>query len=61
MMTTNQQIRKEKTMKKHTTNPYQTNKGGQILAPKKAQDEPRATKTCGDDLRIKKGKAGEGK
>lgn len=48
-------------MKKHTTNPYQTNKGGQILAPKKVQDEPRATKTCGDDLRSKKGKAGENK
>lgn len=48
-------------MKKKTTNPYQTNKGGQILAPKKVQDEPRAAKITGDDLRTKKGKAGESK
>ena len=48
-------------MKKNTTNPYQTNKGGQILAPKKVQDEPRSSKIVGGDLRVKKGKAGEGK
>ena len=48
-------------MKKNNTNPYQTNKGGQILAPKKVQDEPRAVKITGDDLRTKKGKAGGGK
>ena len=48
-------------MKKQTTNPYQTNKGGQILAPKKVSDEPRASRITGDDLRSKKGKAGEGK
>ena len=48
-------------MKKKTTNPYQTNKGGQILAPKKQQDEPRAVRVLGDDLRTKKGKAGEGR
>ena len=48
-------------MKNRNTNPYQTNKGGQILAPKKVQDEPRVTKTVGDDLRCKKGKAGTDK
>lgn len=48
-------------MKNRNTNPYQTNKGGQILAPKKVQDEPRVTKTVGDDLRCKKGKAGTNK
>lgn len=48
-------------MKKNNQNPYQTNKGGQILAPKKVQDEPRASKTVGDDLRTKKGKTVSGK
>lgn len=39
-------------------NPYQTNKGGCIQAPKKvATDEPKATVTTGKtDLRVKKGK-----
>lgn len=48
-------------MKNKNQNPYQTNKGGQILAPKKAHDEPRSTKIQGDDLRTKKGKEVTGK
>ena len=42
--------------------PYATNKGGKISAPKNTcEGEPRATKTVGNDLRIKgntKGKRG---
>lgn len=35
-----------------TPNPYATNRGGRIEAPQKpAQDEPRATRKCGNDLR----------
>ena len=45
-----------------TKNPYATNKGGKISAPKNTcEGEPRATKTVGNDLRIKgntKGKRG---
>lgn len=40
-------------------NPYQTNKGNVIKAPKsQSQGEPKATVTKGDDLRVgtKKGK-----
>ena len=37
--------------------PYATNKGGKISAPKNtAEGEPRATKTVGDDLRVKRKK-----
>ena len=40
--------------KKHTV--YATNKGGRILSPKgKPQDEPKVTKTSGNDLRAKRG------
>ena len=40
------------------TNPYQTNKGGRIKAPKTvATDEPKATTIKSKtDLRVKKGK-----
>lgn len=48
-------------MKKQNTNPYQTNKGGQIIAPRKQADEPRVSRIVGDDLRLKRGKAGRGK
>ncbi len=34
---------------------YATVKGGKIAAPNKQKDEPRATKTVGSDLRIKRG------
>lgn len=45
-------------MNKEKFSPYATNKGGKISAPKNtAKDEPRATKTVGDDLRVK-GKRG---
>jgi hypothetical protein len=34
-------------------NPYQTNKGGHIKAPKsQSKDSPKATVTKGDDLRV---------
>lgn len=37
---------------KHNTNPYATNRGGKIDAPKApAAKDPRATVTKGDDLR----------
>lgn len=48
-------------MKNQNHNPYQTNKGGQIIAPKKVNDDPRSTKIQGDDLRTKKGKEVKGK
>lgn len=41
-------------MKKN--NAYATNKGGKIQAPKKQQGEPKAVKTQGDDLRVRKQK-----
>ena len=45
-------------MKDKVYSPYATNKGGKIDAPKgKPKDEPRSTKTVGDDLRNKRGKA----
>lgn len=35
-------------------NPYATNKGGKIEAPKKpAAGDPKATKIVGNDLRVK--------
>lgn len=40
-------------MKNKTQNPYQTNKGGRIEAPKPQKDEPRASVISGEDLRIK--------
>ena len=44
-------------MKKENFSPYATNKGSKIAAPKStAKDEPRATKTTGDDLRVKRKK-----
>ena len=43
-------------MNKTNYSPYATNKGGKIDAPKKQnQNEPKATKTVGNDLRSKKG------
>ena len=45
-------------MKKEFFSPYATNKGGKIAAPKNtAKDEPRVTKTVGDDLRAGRKKA----
>ena len=44
-------------MKKHKGNPYATNAGGMIKAPKSpAKDSPRATVTKGTDLRDGKSK-----
>ena len=46
-------------MKKETNrkNPYATNKGGKIEAPSPVSTgDPKATKTCGDDLRTRKGR-----
>lgn len=45
-------------MKKHTgNNPYATNAGGQIKAPRNpAKDSPKATTTKGNDLRVGKKK-----
>lgn len=44
-------------MKKENYSPYATNKGGKITAPKNtAEGEPRATRTVGDDLRVKRKK-----
>jgi hypothetical protein len=43
-------------MKNKGYSPYATNKGGKIEAPRKCgKDEPRAKRTEGSDLRIKKG------
>ena len=43
-------------MKKNENSVYATNKGGKIASPKGTQrDEPRATKSCGSDLRGKRG------
>ena len=41
-------------MKRKPHNPYQTNKGGRIEAPKPPKDEPRASVIRADDLRQKK-------
>ncbi len=41
-------------MKNQSQNPYQTNKGGQIIAPKKVKDDPRASVIRSDDLRAKR-------
>ena len=43
-------------MKKNNFSPYATNKGGKITAPRGTENEPRATKLQGDDMRSKKGK-----
>lgn len=38
-------------------NPYATNAGGHIKAPKNtSQGQPKSTVVTGDDLRVKKGK-----
>ena len=43
-------------MKKNKYSTYATNKGGRIESPKGApKDEPRATKSGGNDLRVKRG------
>ena len=42
-------------MKDKKFSPYATNKGGFIKSPKAPKDEPRATKTLGRDLRVKRG------
>lgn len=43
-------------MKQTKYSPYATNKGGKIDAPKNQKtNEPRSTKTVGNDLRIKRG------
>jgi hypothetical protein len=45
-------------MKDKVYSPYATNKGGKIDAPKgKTKDDPRSTRTVGNDLRAKRGKA----
>jgi hypothetical protein len=42
-------------MKSKQNNPYATNKGGMIKAPKNpAKDSPKATVTKGNDLRVGK-------
>ena len=42
--------------KTNTYSDYATNKGGRILSPKGApKDEPKATRSVGDDLRAKRG------
>ncbi|MBP3592491.1 MAG: hypothetical protein J6K14_08420 [Clostridia bacterium] len=47
-------------MNKEKFSPYATNKGGRIEAPRKVSEgEPRATKTVGDDLRIKRNAKGK--
>ena len=43
-------------MKNNKFSPYATNKGGKITAPRANENEPRATKISGEDLRQKKGK-----
>jgi len=43
-------------MKKNNHSPYATNKGGRIEAPNKVNaNEPKSTKTSGNDLRTKRG------
>ena len=43
-------------MKNKNYSVYATNKGGRILSPKgKPVGEPKATKTTGSDLRVKRG------
>ena len=43
-------------MKETKYSPYATNKGGRISSPKgKPTDEPKVTKTVGNDLRAKRG------
>ena len=43
-------------MNKTKYSDYATNKGGKINSPKgKPKDEPKVTKTVGNDLRVKKG------
>ena len=43
-------------MKNKNNNPYATNKGGLIKSPKSpSAGDPKATKTVGNDLRVKKG------
>jgi hypothetical protein len=43
-------------MKEKKYSDYATNKGGKIDSPKgKSNDEPRVTKTSGNDLRVKRG------
>ena len=39
---------------KATPNPYANNRGGRILAPHPATEEPKAVKTVGNDLRTGK-------
>ena len=36
---------------------YRTTKGGKIEAPKKQEGAPVATRTAGNDLRVRRGKA----
>ena len=43
-------------MKTTKYSPYATNKGGVIKAPHGVGDQPKATVTKGNDLRVKKGK-----
>ena len=43
-------------MEKKTYSVYATNKGGKIASPKgKPQGEPKAIKSAGSDLRVKRG------
>ncbi|MBR2650223.1 MAG: hypothetical protein IKD45_01030 [Clostridia bacterium] len=44
-------------MKNNKFSPYATNKGGKITAPRASENEPRATKLSGDDMRSRKGKS----
>ena len=42
-------------MKKKNYSDYATNKGGKIAAPRTTANEPKVTKTSGNDLRVKRG------
>lgn len=42
-------------MKNKKYSDYATNKGGKISAPRTTKDEPKVTKTKGNDLRVKRG------
>ncbi len=39
---------------KNQQNPYATLRGGKIEAPRKPKNEPKPTRTVGNDLRVKR-------
>ena len=45
---------KQEQEKKNKPNPYANNRGGRIIAPHTAEEEPRATIQTGKDLRVGK-------